>query len=251
LELEVARAGPSSKRILDLRLEHETNRYEDLPLRMRGAFLVNIAQRHGFTNVFVRFPRFAHIEKSTERVIKLVQLAGREARVYDEYGYHAPIVIESTAVGTPDTVLPGDDADLDPEIELTVRAYSKAGRDIATCLVDFLEAEMVSWPSHVRDHIYGLYSTEEHIEHGVATKYPKMNSTSAFLSVAHKARQSGWTMNDEVAGWFTVAIEGRRKLRDWYDRLPHDDPRFESNDRHEAWLQTLVEVVVALVGHQP
>ena len=57
-------------------------------------------------------------------------------------------------------------------------------------------------------------------------------------------------MNDEVAGWFITAITGRRELRNWYDRLPSSDPRLKENEQHEAWLQTMIEVVVALAGHQ-
>jgi hypothetical protein len=57
-------------------------------------------------------------------------------------------------------------------------------------------------------------------------------------------------MNDEVAGWFITAITGRRELRNWYDSLPSDDSRLEENEKHEAWLQTMIEVVVILVGHQ-
>lgn len=250
LELEVARSGPSSKRILDLKVEGETNRFRGLTVSMRDAFLVNIAQRHGFTNVFARFPRFRHIGKPTARIIKLVQLASEEARVYDGYTYQAPIAIEPTTADTPDTILPGHDEGLDLELALIVRAYSKAGRDISTSLVDFLEAKMPSWPAHMRDRIYGLYSTEQHIEDGVSTRYPKMRSNSAFESLAREARQAGWTMTDEVAGWFITAITGRRELRNWYDRLPHNDSRFEANEQHEAWLQTMIEVVVALVGHR-
>ena len=254
LELEVARARPSSRRILWTKLHYELNRFEDLPEKMSDAFLVNIAQRHGFTNVFARFPRFTRIQKSTAQTIKLVQLASEEARVYefDKDTYRAPPVFKPAAVGNSDAKLPKDDTNFSPGLESTVRDYSKAGRDISTRLVDFLEEKMIDLdqPGPVRDHTYGLYSTQEHTENGVTTKYPKMRSNSAFLIVARKARQSGWTMDDEVAGWFIIAVEGRRKLRDWYDRLSRDDPRFESNKSHEAWLQTIIEVVVALVGHQ-
>ena len=252
LELEVARAGPSSKRILDLKLEHETDRFQELPKRMEDAFMVNIAQRHGFTNVFARFPRFTNTGKPTACVIKLIQLASQEARVYDEHTnkYQAPVTFAPFATGRPDAVLPDQITDLPPELEPTASAYSKAGRDISTCLVDFLEAKMISWPAHVRDHIYGLYSTQEHIERGVSTKYPRMKSNRAFLGIARKARETGWTMDDEVAGWFITAIQNRRELRNWYDRLPSNDSRVEDNDKHEAWLQTMIEVVVILAGDQ-
>ena len=172
-----------------------------------------------------------------------------------KYTYQVPVAAMPGKIGMPDTI-PSDCAGFKEGEELPSNLgsvtcdYSKAGRDISTCLVDFLEAELPSWPAHVRDRVYGLYSTEQHIEDGVSTKYPKMRSNSAFESVARAARQSGWTMTDEVAGWFITAITGRRELRNWYDRLPHNNSRFEANEQHEAWLQTMIEVVVALVGHQ-
>jgi hypothetical protein len=145
---------------------------------------------------------------------------------------------------------PEEDNGLPPRLEKVVRDYSKAGRDISTRLVDFLEELMPSMLADDSDQIYRLYSTEEHIEDGVSTKYPKMKTNSAFEEVAISATEWGWTMNDEVAGWFITAITGRRELRNWYDSLPSDDSRLEENEKHEAWLQTMIEVVVILVGHQ-
>jgi hypothetical protein len=57
-------------------------------------------------------------------------------------------------------------------------------------------------------------------------------------------------MDGLTARDFITVIKGRRKLRDWYDRLPKDDPRSADNQNHEAWLQTLIEVVVILAGHK-
>ena len=261
LELDLARAGPSSKRILEFTFEHEKTRFMELPARMRVAFSANRAQYHGCTDFLNGLSRFAHVKEQSAQIVKLLRLASQEARVHKaappatECTYQVPVAVMPGKIGmTNITPSDGDESEEDDELPLglasVIRDYSKAGRDISTCLVDFLEAEMPSWPADVQNCIYGLYSTEEHTEDGVSTKYPKMKSNSAFKSIAREARQSGWIMNDEVAGWFITAITGRRELRNWYDRLPRNDPRFEANEQHEAWLQTMIEVVVALVGHQ-
>ena len=264
LELDLARAGPSSKQTLDFTLEHEKTRFQKLPEGMRIAFSANRAQHHGFTRFLNGLPEYTNVKPQTAQIIKLLRLANQEVRVRSrippstKYTYQTPVATMPGKIGMPNTSdsdesdsdEPEEDNGLPPRLEKVVRDYSKAGRDISTRLVDFLEELMPSMLADDSDQIYRLYSTEEHIEDGVSTKYPKMKTNSAFEEVAISATEWGWTMNDEVAGWFITAITGRRELRNWYDSLPSDDSRLEENEKHEAWLQTMIEVVVILVGHQ-
>jgi hypothetical protein len=261
LELNVARMGPSSKRILDLTLEHELARFEALPARMQAAIMVNSAQRHGLTRKLAAFPRYKDVKHQTAQTIKLVQVATAEARVRKmippatDYTYQAPVVISLDATGKPTTTRSGRDTlrngqSLPSNLVERGLEYQKASRDISTRLVDFLESQFKSKPECNKLQIRALYSIEIHYENGVTTKYPKMRSGGAFKSIASRARQSGWVMDGEVASWFITAIQNRRELRNWYDRLPSDDYRVKDNEQHEAWLQTMIEVVVALAGHQ-
>ena len=172
-----------------------------------------------------------------------------------DYTYQAPVVISLDAAGKPsitrfdhDTLRNGQS--LPPNLVKLGLAYQKASRDISTRLVDFLKSQLDSKPECSRAQIRALYTIEDHTENVVSSKYPRMRSGGAFKSIASKARQSGWVMNDEVAGWFITAIKNRRELRNWYDRFPSNDSRREDNEQHEAWLQMIIEVVVALAGHQ-
>ena len=131
----------------------------------------------------------------------------------------------------------------------TGRDYQKAGRDISTRLVEFLESKFDTKSECVRSKVRALYRFEDYTDNGESIEYPKMESSSAFKNIASRARQSGGVMDDEVAGWFITAIQGRRELRDWYGRLPSYDSPFIDNDKHEAWLQTIIQVVVILAGH--
>lgn len=85
-----------------------------------------------------------------------------------------------------------------------------------------------------------LYSQEPDVE-------PTISSCRAFITVAHKVKSMGWTMSEEVATWFVIAIEGRRELREWHNRLPADDERTKTNDQHEAFLETLVSMAKILI----
>lgn len=207
------------------------------------------------------FPRYKNAKQQTAQTVKFVQIATAEARVRKlippatDYTYQAPVVISLDAAGKPsitrfdhDTLRNGQS--LPPNLVKLGLAYQKASRDISTRLVDFLKSQLDSKPECSRAQIRALYTIEDHTENVVSSKYPRMRSGGAFKSIASKARQSGWVMNDEVAGWFITAIKNRRELRNWYDRFPSNDSRREDNEQHEAWLQMIIEVVVALAGHQ-
>ena len=235
-------------------------RFRELPTRLRVAFSVNRAQCHGLTNTLAMFPRFARVEEQTGLTMQLLRMASAEARVLktippaSESTYQAPVVAPPGAASTPTTATPSrklrKDQRLPNDLGTTGHSYAEAGRNISERLVEFLVSDASSWPESERVRIGKLYTVEEHIEDGISTTYPRMASCRSFVTVARKVRQSGWVMGDEVAGWFITAIAGRHKLRDWHDRLPIDDPRFREISKHEAWLQTLIEVVVVLAGHQ-
>ena len=255
LEFDLARTKASCKRVLDLTLEHERARFRELPARMKVAFSANRAQCHRLTKSFATFPQFACVQYQTAQTCKLIQIASQEVRVRRrlppsmKYEYQAPVAVALGATDTPNTTELQSGAHLPYDLGQAGRNYRKAGRNISIRLEKFLESQMGSWPEADRACIRSLYSIEEHAEDGISTKYPKMRSNSAFVSLAHIARELGWEMDGEMADWFIVATRERRKLRNWYDRLPHNDSRFEANSQHEAWLQTLIEVVVALAGH--
>jgi hypothetical protein len=257
VELDFARTA-SSEEFVDFAVDPDLFRYEDLPARIQVAITANTAQRHGLTKKLAKFPRHTNIQQQTPQTIKLVQIATAEARVRKlippatDYTYQAPA---TTALCTARTRLsgrdkPGNGQPLPLNLAKTGRNYQKAGRNISTRLVEVLESQFDSKPECVRTQTRAMYSTVEHTENGVTTEYPKMKSSGAFKNIASRIRQSGWVLDDEVAGWFITAIQGRRELRSWYDRLPSDDTRFKDNDKHEAWLQTIIQVVVTLAGHQ-
>lgn len=260
LELHLARTRPVTKQTLDLLLKHEKARFRELPTMLRVAFSVNRAQEYNLTSYLAMFPRFEHVEKQNVYTMKLIRIASAEARLYrrvppmTKHQYIAPVVVTG-AMGTSDTStstqqrLPkGEELPLD--LKKIGGNYRKVGRSVSSRLVEFLESQMESWTETERAEVRGLYHTDEYMVHDFPVEYFKMNSNRSFVKLARKARQAGWTMDGQVARFFITAIEGRRKLRNWYDRLPEDDPRFEDNQNHEAWLQTMIEVVVALVGHQ-
>ena len=62
-ELDVARLKLSSKRVLDLTLEHDLNCYQDLPANMQVTILVNRAQRHHLTRLLAPFPGYRHVQQ--------------------------------------------------------------------------------------------------------------------------------------------------------------------------------------------
>jgi len=261
VELDLARMGPSSEYDLDYAVGHELFRYENLPVRIQTAITANTAQRHDLTQMLANIPRYKNIQQQTPQTIKLIHIATAEARVRKlippatDYTYQAPEVTALRPAGTTTAKLsgldkPGNGQSLPSNLAKTGRGYQKAGRDISTRLVKFLESQLDSKTECVKTQTRSLYSTVEHTENGATTEYPKMESSGAFKTVASRARQWGWVMDDEVAGWFITAIQGRRELRNWYDLLPKDDPRSEDNQKHEAWLQTTIEVVVALAGHK-
>jgi hypothetical protein len=86
---------------------------------------------------------------------------------------------------------PEEDNGLPPRLEKVVHDYSKAGRDISTRLVDFLEELMPSMLADDSDQIYRLYSTEEHIEDGVSTKYPKIKRQTVLSRRLPSQQRSG------------------------------------------------------------
>jgi len=237
LELDQARTRIVPRPILEITLIHEKARFRELPLRSRVAFSVNRAQYHGLTSTLAGFPRFSNVVQQTKQTMKLLRLASAEARVLksippdSEFTYQAPVVVPPGAVDMSHSVPSGRKEPKTGErppldLVITGRSYSKAGRNISRRLVDFLVSKESSWPKSERDDIGNSYTIEEHVEYGVSTRYPKMISCSCFIRLARKARQSGWVMDDELASLFITAITGRRKLREWHDRLPIDDPRF-------------------------
>jgi hypothetical protein len=260
----VARQAPSSKRIIDLTLKHEKTRLQHLPARLQIAILVNRAQRLRLTQMLAPFPGYTHVQQQSAQVIKLIQIATSEARVRQlvppatDYTYQAPVIITLDAAGEPSTTRSDHDTlrigqPLPPNLVKLGLAYQKASRDISTRLADFLKSHFGSkseWFKAQTPETRALYSIEEHTEKGASIMYPKMRSGGAFKSIASRARQLGWVMDDETAGWFITAIQNRRELRNWYDRLPSNDSRLKDNEQHEAWLQIIIEVVVALAGHQ-
>lgn len=261
LELDLARSSVTTREVLDNTLKHEMARFRELPTRLRVAFSVNRAQRHGLTNTLAVFPRLARVEKQTALTMELLRVASAEARVLktippaSEFTYQAPVVAPPSAAKTltpawMSRIKLRKDQRLPNDLGTTGHSYAEAGRNISGRLVEFLDSDAGSWPESERVRIGKLYTIEEHVEDGVSDTYPRMVSCRSFIGLARKVRESGWVMDDEVAGWFITAIAGRRKLRDWHDRLPIDDPRFKENSKHEAWLQTLIEVVVVLAGHQ-
>lgn len=252
---------PLSKRVLDVTLKAETTRLHELPARMMVAFSANRAQLYGWLPSLAAHPKFVHVAKQSRTSMELIHIADVEARLKRrippsrEHRYQAPAVNTLGAASTSGTSTSGHknlrkDEQLPTDLATVGRDYQKAGRKISTRLVDFVESKMGSWPEVEREQIKRLYTIETYSEHGTASKYPRMRSCSAFEKISRPARKLGWIMDDEVAGWFITAITGRRKLRNWYDHLPSNDSRFEANSRHEAWFQTLIEVVVALAGHQ-
>lgn len=139
---------------------------------------------------------------------------------------------------------PKKDQELLKGLGKVVASYQQLGRDISKCLIDSLpEADKASAQT--------LYTLVTCSERGVSQQYPEMKSCRAFEDVASMVSKSGWKMNDKVAGWFVAAIMDRRKLRNWYDHLPNDDERFDHNDQHEHFLQTLIKVAKELLGLPP
>lgn len=260
VELDFARMA-SSEEFVDFAVDPDLFRYEGLPTRIQVAITANTAQRHGLTRKLAKFPRYRNIQQQTPRTIKLIQIATAEARVRKlippatDYTYQAPATTALRTARTTNAKLsgrdkPGNGQHLLPNLAKTGRDYQKAGRNISIRLVKVLESQFDSKPECVKTQTRAMYSIAEHTENGVTTEHPKMESSGAFKNIASRVRQSGWVMDDEVAGWFITAIQGRRELRNWYDRLPSDDARFKDNDKHEAWLQTIILVVVTLAGHQ-
>lgn len=258
LELHLARTRPVTRRILGLILEHEKARFQGLPPRLRIAFSVNRAQDHDLTSSLDMFARFAHVEKQNVHTIRLIRLASAEARLHrivpptNKFQYIAPVVITG-ATGISDATTSTHEEfpigeELPTHLKETARKYKKVGREITTRLVRFLNSQIESWTEDKRAEVRDLYDLREY--HDVDVEYPKMKSSRAFEELARKLRQVGYTMDGLTARDFITVIKGHRKLRDWYDRLPKDDPRSADNQNHEAWLQTLIEVVVILAGHK-
>jgi hypothetical protein len=249
LEHDIAASGPSSKQALDQAIQVEKARFQELPWKIKHVLTVNRAQIYNYTSLLELFTGCANLDTQTAQTLRLIQLACAEKRSYRwsstemQRTYQAPLACTASP-----TTLPKGEQLPDDLVAIGID-YSKAGRDISRRLVAFLVSQMDSRSESEGD-FEKLYTIEKRIGYSDSDEYPKMNSSGAFISIARKARQWGWKMDDETAGWFITAISGRRKLRNWYDRLSKDDPRFQANHNHEAWLQTLVEVVVALAGHK-
>lgn len=254
IEYDLAMSEPLSKAQLESAVKHETMRWRRLQPHMKIAFAMNIAQRHNFVDQALAYLNDdGFVEEQTVQTIELIKIAAKE--IGREPGTSsAPETpaastlgtagIPATASSTRNTLRKGQP--LPQELARVYGTYAKAGRDITTCLVTFMESKIDSWTESERSQIKCLYKAAQpsgDIEYC-------WKSCSAFEKFACKARESGWKMDDEVADSFITAIKGRRQLRDWYDRLPSDDSRFESNGNHEFWLQTLIKVVIILAGHK-
>jgi hypothetical protein len=252
LQHDFAMSTLGSEQQLKYAVMCENKRLGMLPYAKKVAIMVNLAQWYNCTSLLlgkVRLP----VETQTQQTIRLIRIAGKEMRpkpaspstsaTTGSASSASAAEKSRTRVTAPPTRngLHKDQA-LPEDLVRVVATYREAGRDITRRLVAFLDSLMGSWPDLKKRQIRLLYSIED-------GEYLWASCTS-FERFAREARKSGWKMDDEVATWFITAITSRRKLRDWYDRLPSDDSRFEANDRHEAWLQTLIDVVFALAGHQ-
>jgi hypothetical protein len=250
LEYDITMSKPSCKRVLEPDVAYEKARWELLPFRARIAITANRAQRHHFNNFFDDCYGLASLEDQSAKTMDLIRIAGEEMR--PEATTLSPSATTSSRMpGIPATAPANQerlqkDQELPQDLAKVGHTYRMAGRDITTRLVTFLESKIESWTEGEQNKVKPMYSKAKPHEFGDYC----WTSCQTFENAARKARELGWKMEDEVANWFITAITGRRKLRNWYDRLPGDDTRFKENDDHEAWLQTLINVVFALAGHQ-
>lgn len=151
---------------------------------------------------------------------------------------------KSGSTRVPPSAAPKKDQELLKGLGKVVANYQQLGRDISKRLV-------ASLPDADKTLAHTLYTLVTCSERGVSEQYPEMRSCRAFEIIASTVSKSGWKMNDEVAGLFVAAIMGHRELRNWYDHLPGDDERFDHNDQHEHFLQTLIKVAKDLLGLPP
>jgi hypothetical protein len=250
LRYDVSTTKQSCRRTLRSEVAKEEARCRLLPFRVLIAITANRAQRHRYTKILTDRYGLASLEDQTAKTMELVRIAGEEKRPETTTLFTSATTsphirgIPATAPSTQD-MLPKNQ-ELPQELAKLGHDYRVAGRNITTRLVTFLESKMESWTEGEKAKVQPKYSKAKRNEFGDYC----WTSCRTFESAARKARELGWKMDDEAATWFTTAITGRRKLRDWYDRLATDDTRFKGNDDHEAWLQTLINVVFALAGHQ-
>lgn len=62
------------------------------------------------------------------------------------------------------------------------------------------------------------------------------------------SRTKGWTVGPNMAKVLRGAIYNREKAREWYQRLPMNDPRRSEDDGHDNFLEVLKEGEAMLLG---
>jgi hypothetical protein len=257
LEYDVAMSKPSSKRKLESAISYEKLRSAPISIKQEDAVIVNLAQFSNYTSLLEGCVGDLLVETQSAQTIELIRIAWKEMRpklntpsssgtTYFTPAANAPTTSGTSASTSSTQSALRKDQELPRDLARVGYTYRTAGCNITARLVAFLESKMGSWSDFEKSQIKALYRKAVPPELGVC----RWESCSSFEKFAHQARKSCWKMDDEVADWFIAAITGRRKLRDWHDHLPSGDNRFDANDRHEAWLQTLINVVFALAGHQ-
>lgn len=85
-------------------------------------------------------------------------------------------------------------------------------------------------------------------EYGEPRKVPKI-SCENLKRIANLAASEHAPIppSKQMVEYLDKTIAGRQELREWHDRLPPDDERFQYNRNHQAIVNTLVEVRSLLI----
>lgn len=234
--------GPLTKAEIDREVQSKMLHFQSMSYQDWNDATVLRALRCNYTSLVARFIFMSYSVPSSRLVSRFTELI---------YITHVEAKSMATSLSSASTAPLQKNQDLPYNLSKICREYQKASRDILRCLITFLESDKRSLCESQRNEIKHLYVLMKEEERGVLVQYYKMTSSRAFEEIARKAKSTGVKISaDGMITWFIVAITGRRKLRDWYDRLPKDDPRFEMNPQHEHWLQTLVKVANIMLGRQ-
>lgn len=246
VEYDVARASPISHSILKTRVKALVESLSALNRKAYDKLIEELAQTHNYTHLLqIRFeaPSDDSLAASTNGsknipdVAILHKVAETDSKPLSQVSSTLvkPSGAVSSAVAIPTLPCLAKGAELDEKTQAYCRQYHRDQ--------EALEKELRDAPVRPEDKktYDSLFDWKPYADQRGWMKVTPITSGNYPQVFAILSRNKGWTMGPNMAKVLRGAIYNREKAREWYQRLPMNDPRRSEDDGHDNFLKVLKE----------